>query len=132
MRSPAVYRFIIKPTYLNIFLRLEHEGARIKEISNEIGIAYSHLTIVLQEMLKENLINKTMTKNKFEVTLTKKGRALCEAFKKVKEVIEGEQNKYSEEETITENLCCHNEETGCMPGLCSCGCDGCEKKRGTK
>ena len=137
--SYAVYRFIVKRGYMDIFLRLELEGAKIKDISKETQIVYRHLTTVLQEMQKNGLIDRIPDKNMYEVVLTNKGKALCNVFKQLKKVVE------AWEEPITQNFegidmssdpsidledfHCHNEDTNCNKDFCECGCDGCEKTK---
>ena len=132
MKSAAVYRFIIKPTYMNIFLKLQQGPAKIKEISNEIGIAYSHLTIVFQEMQKEELVDRTKDKNTFEVTLTEKGKKLADAFVEVKKVVENyKEPKVAPPKTIDpadEDLHCYNKDTNCSIDECNCECDGCKQQ----
>ncbi len=100
----AVYRFIVKKTYLNLFLSLDQGEQKIKEISKFSGIDYSHLSTVLQEFQKEGLLlrDRKDTARSYAVKLTEKGEALAKVLRDVKNVVEN----WKEEEEIklgTEN-----------------------------
>ena len=131
MISYAVYRFILKYPYMNVFLELEYGCAKTKELVKKIGMAHSQLSIVLQAMEREKLITRFKEKNAFDVELTDKGRALCKAFKQIKDIVENWDDKQEEKEAIVpdESLCCKNNETGCLVDLCTCNCAGCEQER---
>jgi len=93
-----IYRFVIKKTYLKLLLNLQFGEQKIKECSNKMGMNYAHLTTVFRELSKEGVINKVRRENAFDVSLTKKGKKICECLAALKKAIE-ETPKEDKEET---------------------------------
>jgi len=89
MKSPGIYRFVIKSNYLNLMLNLEMgDGKKIRELAESVNINYYHLNSVLQAFEEEGIINRDMQQNSYKITLTKKGKALIKDFASIKKTIE--------------------------------------------
>ena len=62
---------------------------------------YAHLTTVFSEFGKEDIINKIRKENSFDVSLTEKGKKICECLLALKKAIETTKEE-AEEETKEE------------------------------
>lgn len=88
VQSPGVYRFIIKSVYAKIAANLSEGEQKLREIAKHSGISYSHLSIVMQAIHKEGLIDRKPNKHGFDITLTPKGEEFSKLMVGVKMVIE--------------------------------------------
>ncbi len=89
MISNYFYRFAASPTHISKLIpQLDKGETKLREISKEIGMQYSHLSRCMQEAHKEGLIDRKRQNNKWEFKLTEKGKAMCAACKMIKVIIE--------------------------------------------
>ena len=58
---------------------------------------YAHLTTVFSEFGKEDIINKIRKENSFDVSLTEKGKKICECLLALKKAIETTKEEIAEE-----------------------------------
>jgi len=80
-----------------LLLSLQFGEKKIKECSNKIGMNYAHLTTVFSEFGKEDIINKIRKENSFDVSLTEKGKKICECLLALKKAIETTNEEIAEE-----------------------------------
>ena len=95
--SYALYRFIIKPIGMKLLLSIEND-VKIKALSAITGMTQGHINLILLEMQKDNLIERSH-KNRhignnvrpsvYIYNRTDKGEKIAAAFRTIKKVIEG-------------------------------------------
>lgn len=86
--SFAIYRFMVKRTAIEFFMSLEFGEQRMRQLSDKTGLNYTYITQIVNEMVKEGLVEKNRADNVYDISLTEKGQALCDAFKDIKQIAE--------------------------------------------
>lgn len=87
-----MYRFIINKRYVNLLKAIARPGKHdILEISRETGITYSRMSNLIMQFAREGLVIKNRSKEgpgkKLDVSITKKGDGVIEAFNKIDEIM---------------------------------------------
>ena len=85
-----LYRFVIKKNYVNLLINLSYGEHTMMECSKFTGMNYAHLTIVLNEFVKEKIMQKIRKNNSFCIELTNKGRKIVSCLQELKKIIEKE------------------------------------------
>jgi len=96
MKSFAIYRFIVKQPVMELFLRIE-DDVKIKELAAKTGMTQGYINIILLEMQKEKLIERSYKKRHrgnnvrpsvYNYNRTKKGEIISKALKTIKEIVD--------------------------------------------
>ena len=97
MDSPFLYRFVMRPTYLDIILDLGH-GMTVKRLSERAKIRYHHLINVMREADKEGYIERELTKdNDYLLSLSPKGKELLSICRSIKRLVDDWEDENKEE-----------------------------------
>ena len=83
-----MYQFVIKEKYIDLLLGLEKCPEKLRECSKRINMNYEHLSTVIKQFEKENIIVKDKTKTAYDVVLTEKGKRIVSALRDLKKAIE--------------------------------------------
>ncbi|MCK5281848.1 MAG: hypothetical protein KAK00_00400 [Nanoarchaeota archaeon] len=95
MKSYAIYRFIIKPVGMSLLLNIDNN--MVKELASITGMTSGHINIILLEMEKEKLIERSYKKRHignnvrpyvYTYDRTEKGNELCKHLREIKKIIE--------------------------------------------
>ncbi len=81
-------RFVMRRSYRELMISLEQGDKKIKELADHSGMAYQHLSSVLQEAQKEGIIDSKTKDHSLNFNLTKKGEAIKELCVGLKACIE--------------------------------------------
>ena len=95
-----MYRFVIKPNYIELLTSLEYGEAGLKECSKRIGMNYYHLSNVIEQLHKEKVIVKERQDTAYAVSLTEKGLKIVRCLRVLKGIIDGQLVKDPAEEQI--------------------------------
>ena len=82
-----MYRFVINPRYIRLFVALEKATLTVRELSKKTQTHYAHLTTVIGQFRREGIISTENVKNTLEVTLTEKGKALAVHLFKINDIV---------------------------------------------
>ena len=81
-------RFVMRRNYREIILALDGGDKKIKELADHSGMAYQHLSSVLQEAQKEGIITSKKKDHSLNFNLTRKGEIIKELCVGLKVCIE--------------------------------------------
>ena len=96
-----MFRFIISKKYMNLMFSIKN-NKNIQQLSRESGMTTSHLSNVMDEWQRENIIVKERKGREAEIKLTEKGKKLVELLRQY--------NNLKEEKCLKTDLSMTNEE----------------------
>ena len=79
-----MFRFVVSKKYIKILKSINSSKKKnILQLSKESGMTNSHVSIVMNQWLKEDLIIKTKKGREFEIALTEKGKLQLNLLEKI-------------------------------------------------
>lgn len=91
-----MYRFIHKKQYMNLLYSMKDGKHKIKEISKRSNMSSGHLGIVLDQLVREGIIEKIKYNQGFFIQLTDRGRAVVLCHTVLQRIIECKETALSE------------------------------------
>ena len=79
-----MYRFICSKRYVKLMFSLN--GKNIKQLSKEVDMTTSHLSNVMDQFLREGLIEKEKQGREVDIKITERGKELIEILRKYDEL----------------------------------------------
>lgn len=100
----AIYRFLLKRTGMDLFIKIDSGIRHMKKLAKEMGINYFHLTNVVNAYKGDNIFKKIKVKkgHEQEIFFTELGEKITYHLKEIKKLLDGEVKEEQEEETETE------------------------------
>ena len=92
-----MYRFIINPRYIQLFVELEKGTKTIADLARVMGANYAHLSTVIDQFHKEGLIIKVRKQRTCEITVTAMGNAAAEHLFAINDIMLNWEKSQAEE-----------------------------------
>jgi len=81
-------RFVYNEKYAKLLVLMNGKKSQIDDLAKTIGVNSGHLRIVLDQLHKEDVINKEKPGRDYQITLTEKGKILAERFGEIMGIVD--------------------------------------------
>lgn len=74
-----MYRFIVQKRYVKLMFLID--GKNIRQLSRDVNMTTSHLSNVVDQFVREELVTKKQKGREVEISLTEKGKKVVEILR---------------------------------------------------